>query len=294
MKSIGNELIGISKPEWQITTISDDLSTINKFGISGEGAIEENINFYAYDVNYNFYAVADNQKGWLKLYSWIGDSMISYYPLDYHISSFIMIDDTTIFSLLENETGALEFNLKDVKNNVELSRINLRAISGLEMEEDFEYLVFDGWFIKDENYIVIYFVLGGELWVFNKYGEFQKKIVTIDKTPFPEGIRVPQPDGGVIYSTKPEEIFFLDAEVNDGVIYLLNTISVQNVRYIDAYSAATGNYMYSFELRELQDEQLPVDIAITNNYLNVLYEEMTIKRFDIKSLFKSEFTSVED
>src|SRR5690606_1566371 len=125
-----------------------------------------------------------------------------------------------------------------------------------------------------------YFFKVGKFIVFNKDGSTNYVMETLDKTPAPAGV-IETSGGSQIYTTNPKQSFFLDAQVVNNKLYLLNNIADNDHHCIDIYNLVDKSCEGSIKLDALPDTQLPVSFAMNSQSLIVIYEDLVLRKYTI-------------
>ncbi|RUA31697.1 MAG: hypothetical protein DSY77_12645 [Bacteroidetes bacterium] len=276
------DLWAINQNSAQIVKFNDNLVEIEQRGKKGDGYIDENISFNHFFVEDKFYFIFDANSFVLKRYDLEKDSLLDYRYFDKYNTAITNIGRDDFYLAPESDSISDSFFFDKysyyIDEHTNIGSIN--EILQIPKSIDLAYMVYDGQLISGKNYVVYYFFKVGKFLVFDRNEGFKFELKTIDETPTPIGI-IETDGNSEVYTTNPKHTFFLDGQVNENKLYLLNNIAENDHHCIDIYDLNNRSYEGSIKLDALSDTQLPVSFAVNDSDLIVIYEDMVVRKYTI-------------
>ena len=278
--------------DWNNKTINlydKQLNLLNKLGKAGDGTPDENGNIMYFGLQNKRIFIYDFNKLIMKKLDF-NNKLIKYQKMPYSYKGKF-INNETFYITHYDKNNILKFSKFNFADNSYIytktfEKILSKYSSKIKQSNDF---VFEGRFDNgiNQDYSVYFFYKAGYFIVINNHNGNFSTFQTVDKTPFPKGIKKDLGGGFTTYSTKPDVIFFLSATTDTKYLYLLNNITDHENsknKVVDYYKLTDGKYIGSILVPDLEDEQTAKQIAIdkSGKYLYVYYDILTMIKYEIK------------
>lgn len=281
-------LIGFDWQEQQLLIYSDDLN-VSKFGKNGMGPTETTgVSFYRMTSDTS-YVTFDYFRSRLAEFTLQNELIRDHTFTESKVDEVQYAGGTSnrnLFVLYHINNSRYLVSYYDFKEKKILKSFDIQEIFP-SIGEHYDYdLVVEGQFYMNPTNTIYSFYKAGFFLVFD--GSLNKPAVyrTIDRSAFPKATKIPDGYGGFNYGVSPEYSISSNGAVSNNIFYLLSDLQHNGRKTIDTYSIASGEYLGSIDLPNLDDGQKPTIIAVSedNQTLFVLYEDLVIVEFEVEEL----------
>lgn len=243
---------------------------INTYGNYGESP-KEYLNVVYYEINDSIIFSFDNQLKVVKEISF-SDSILSYKKTVLPLNSGIRTNQNQFVFTTRDDSN--DFKIQFYKSNEQLDEKEEIKVAFDLFQENFSALVYNGYFIKNKNYVVYTTFNTPQYLVFDHDLNFLKYHNLIYNAPKP---RYGYDENKSLKTVnKFHELNIHTSLTNQNELLVLSNVKNDIFDIIDVYDVFSGEYKHSFSISKLKNDT-PREILMENGVLYVLYHSSLVQ-----------------